>query len=278
MFNFFNKKEAIVKANEVAAKYPAVVEEIHKTFMTAGEKLLKEAKEIIANATVKDEEKVNRLRKIGFVNAGQVKQAEVALERKRKAEQNAAIVEMYAIRYPQYKFITEETVKQVCEKYKLVMGAIGKYKGFVPEKNLLEIEAFNVKDEDCHQVRHRRNDDMYLMQMMAMQNMNSLFGGLSRQSSMERELERQYQRQLEMSMQLPTYDAQPEPTITYKREFLICAPQKDMKIESWEMVEGHKIVHVPDPVVLHPVKNGYLIVTAWGDEASDELVVNQTNN
>ena len=39
---------------------------------------------------------------------------------------------------------------------------------------------------------------------------------------------------------------------------------------------------VPDPVVLAPINfnntNLYCIVTAWGDEASDPLVVNESNN
>lgn len=35
---------------------------------------------------------------------------------------------------------------------------------------------------------------------------------------------------------------------------------------------------IPDPVVLYPVREGYLIVTAWGDEASDPDVVNEVNN
>lgn len=37
-------------------------------------------------------------------------------------------------------------------------------------------------------------------------------------------------------------------------------------------------VNVPDPVVLQPVKGGFLIVCAWGEEASDEIVVNEKMN
>jgi len=33
-----------------------------------------------------------------------------------------------------------------------------------------------------------------------------------------------------------------------------------------------------DPIVLCKVNHGYLIITAWGDEANDELVLNQINN
>lgn len=288
MLNLFKKLKKVAAAH--SNEYPAVVKEIHTSFMSAGEKLLKEAKDIIANAEVKDEEKVNRLKKVGFTNAGQVKSAEMAIEKKKQAEKDAAIVEMYAIRYPQYKFITEDIVKQICDKYKLVMGAIGKYKGFVPEKNLSDIESFSVKNEDCHESHHHSRGYMDLSSIANMQMQDRPFlGDLAAVDRRQRDLADLYyqERVLRDMVQefRPTYPppiqvavSEPKITTTYKREFLICAPQKDMKIESWERVEGHKIVHVPDPVVLHPVKHGYLIVTAWGDESSDELVVNQTNN
>jgi len=283
MFNLFKKSEnKNVVVDNSTKEYPSVVKEIHNSFMSAGEKLLKDAKAIIANAEIKDEEKVNRLKKIGFINAGQVRQTEAAMQKKQKAEQDAAIVEMYAVRYPNYKFITEEIVKQICDKYKLIMGAISKYQGFVPEKNLLEIESFRVHDEDCNEVRPRSYmEDIIIRQMMSVQNMQ-LRSGIGGINFIEEQRRRAYLFAQQTS-QFPSFveetpTPKPEAGPTYKREFLICAPQKDMKIESWERVEGNKIVHIPDPVVLHPVKHGYLIVTAWGDEASDELVVNQTHN
>ena len=61
-------------------------------------------------------------------------------------------------------------------------------------------------------------------------------------------------------------------------ELLICAPIKDMKVDAWERISNYQIVPVPDPVVLKEVKGGFLIVTAWGDEASDPNVVNEINN
>lgn len=53
-----------------------------------------------------------------------------------------------------------------------------------------------------------------------------------------------------------------------------------MDIKGLELTEGYKLEKkfIPDPVVLQPVKGGYLILTAWGDEASDPLVVNQNFN
>jgi len=57
----------------------------------------------------------------------------------------------------------------------------------------------------------------------------------------------------------------------------ICAPLKDMDTTGKEL-RDYKLVNHPDPVVLQPVKGGYLIVTAWGDESKDELVVNEKLN
>ncbi|MBK8366268.1 MAG: hypothetical protein IPL10_02335 [Bacteroidetes bacterium] len=47
-------------------------------------------------------------------------------------------------------------------------------------------------------------------------------------------------------------------------------------IEGGSMPDPNKVI--PDPVVLQPVHYGFLIVTAWGDEASDDIVVNPKNN
>jgi len=63
----------------------------------------------------------------------------------------------------------------------------------------------------------------------------------------------------------------------------IAAPLKDFDTSGME-VNDFKLskIEVPDPVVLHPVMfkgvKHYLIVTCWGLEATDELVVNQRNN
>lgn len=54
-----------------------------------------------------------------------------------------------------------------------------------------------------------------------------------------------------------------------------------MKAEGYELVDGYKLIY--DPIVSIEVthKNGIkgeIILTAWGDEASDELVVDQNKN
>jgi hypothetical protein len=256
MFNLFKKTQP----KKATKEYPKVVAEIHNEFMTTGEKLLQEAKKIIANAEIKDVEKVERLKKIGFRQSKQVKDSERAIKAKQDAEKNAKTVEYYSIKYPLYKFITEEAVKNICEKYGLVLGEIRQYKGFVPEKNLAEIERFSVKDEDCVEDYYR---SVSLSQVAAMQ-----------RQAFSSEME-EYKRQMYGYLDQERKEDKTPPQKMYIREFKICAPLKDMDTSGYTEKE-HKLI--PDPVVLHPVKDGYLIVTAWGDEASDELVVNEKNN
>jgi hypothetical protein len=64
----------------------------------------------------------------------------------------------------------------------------------------------------------------------------------------------------------------------------IAAPIKDFDTSKM-VLSGRKLerkIEIPDPVVLQPVFHGgkkhYLIVTAWGDEASDPEVMNPIHN
>ncbi len=61
-------------------------------------------------------------------------------------------------------------------------------------------------------------------------------------------------------------------------QYKICAPLKDMDTRDMYITDGYKLEHVPDPIVLQPVNHGYLICSAWGNESSDEIVVNEIFN
>ena len=72
---------------------------------------------------------------------------------------------------------------------------------------------------------------------------------------------------------------------TWKREWKftpdIIAPLDQFMPDPF--VDGHRVGRLgkataPDPIVLQRVERGYLIITAWGDEASDPIVVNSKNN
>ena len=278
MFNFSKKNES-----GRATKYPAIVEEIHTEFHTAADRLLEEAKQAISEASTKDIGKVVRLEKLGFKQANQVSELKPLIQKAEMSKEQIGLVEYYSLNYPLNKFITEEQVKTICFKYNLVCGPVGRYKGFVPEKNLKEIESFQLNKNDaatCFREvntgelfflgesdftetgkRYCRNNAFYIVG----HNEVNIYGSdpLLTDACLSR-----YSHRSGLLVKPETNSLQ------------ICAPVKDMDLSGMTIEDGYKVqkIHIPDPVVLKPVKGGYLIVTAWGDEASDEDVVNQKMN
>lgn len=289
-----NKEKVIEDLPKLAKKvYPKEVEEIHNEFDTACDKLLVQANDIIKEAESKDISKINRLESLGFTNVKQVTEIKPILEKSELSKEQVKLIQDYKVRYPNNKFITEEQVKQICHKYNLVCGPVNRFKGFVPENNLRDVEKFKLRKEDelpnivvfigntrkiepldwnkiidvkkvqwYIDVYLPKNGYTYIKSKGVTTNSESTYPNytqlINRSSYNDREFK--IQEQLQIGLQ-------------------ICAPVKDMDITNLTLKDGYKLErHVPDPVVLQPVKGGYLIITAWGDEASDPLVVNETNN
>lgn len=280
MFNLFGSKK------ESKQDYPAIVHEIHNEFLTAGDRILEEANAILLEAKAKSVEKGKRLAAAGFKNVPEAVEA-IKVERKIvTTKETADLVHYYQQNYPMNKFITEDQVKKICEKYGLVCGEISMYKGFVPENKLFEIERFSLKNVDKN-IRGLLGSK-YIIDGFSESVFDENIGYVN-----ESEL-------LGYAQKNEAYIiASGKPDYAYASEQLIsqfigkwgyvkvskvdtglkiCAPLKDMEIPRGKEVKGYKIQDIPDPVVLQPVKGGYLIVAAWGDEASDEIVVNQINN
>lgn len=212
------KEVAVIESK----RYDDVIEQIHSEFDTAHLALLEQAKKIIAGSDVKTD-KAERLLKVGFGKATDVRETEHEVKIKSLAEQTSRVVNYYSMKYPLYKFITPDQAMTIAEKYNLVLGNVSDFIGFVPDKNLREIEKFKCDEAD--------------------KDMDTGFMG-SRTNRVK-------------GMQ-------------------IVAPQKDFDMTG--KVVRNRRIEIKDPVVLQPVKHGYLVVTAWGDEASDPIVVNQINN
>lgn len=276
MFKLFKKsaENKVEVAEPKKSKYPKEVLEIHHEFETAADKLLQSAKEVIAEAGTKDAVKVSRLESLGFKQASQVTELKPILQKAQLSKGQIELLSYYQRNYPLNKFITEEQVKIICHKYNLVCGDVDRFKGFVPEKNLREIEGFKLKDSEQGLVELVNTcvTDVSL----GFYNESDLSDRLYL-SSPQDENEELVVKAMALGVRRDhVYIQRSDKKNTLK----ICAPVKDMDISGLELVEGYKLQkkHIPDPVVLQPVKGGYLILTAWGDEASDELVVNQKMN
>lgn len=228
------------------------VKEIHDDFYGAEERLFVEAVILTQNPQFDKLKYASRFEKIGFTSAKAVKEAKELEEKQNVASEMIANIEYFRVHYPNNKFITEPEVKKLCEKYGLLMGNSSTYIGDIPEKNLIEIEKFKLREEDfaIDFFRYTLGVDPF--------NISGDHLGFIR-----------FWREAELNP--PTHKVEKE-----KPAFKICAPKEDFETWGFEVKDGFNLVW--DPVVLQPVKGGFLIVTAWGNEASDEIIVNQNNN
>lgn len=257
-----------------------VIQQIHNSFNTAGDKLLAGALEVLNQVGQTTIEKAERLKRAGFTMASDVQKAESIKVSKELAER----IQYYQQKYPLNKFITEEQVKIICDKYALVCAPVDRYKGFVPETKLKMIEGFHIDRQDkmLDKIKivvawdaglDRETTKKFLKKhcggdvfdgddsrLVFNYNGDYLIGVLVEQRR----------------LWIDRYD------LISMDKLLICAPSKDMDLKGLKKVgsvfASFTRVTVPDPVVLQPCKDGYLIVAAWGDEASDPIVVNPIQN
>ncbi len=274
MFKLFKKQESnnvlveepenIIKAKTVNE----IIEEIHETFYTEVDFLLSSAK--ISNSLDTDKQdlidKCNRLKAIGFNNTKEVKEAEIEIDRLNKLQtENEEKIELieainyFSFKYPNYKFITEDSIKKICAKYNLIYGEISNYIGTVPDKNIKDMENFKIDT----------NDECYI---------KNTFGSITYLNI------KQFEDEKEEFKENRRYYALSGMEYSLKKCSLeIAAPLKDFDAKNME-IKNFKLskIEIPDPVVFQPViyknKKHFLIQTAWGLEASDEYVVNHKMN
>lgn len=259
--------------------YPPIVKEIHNHFYTAADKLILENDTNKQKSESKEIKKGKSLADLGFKKAQQVKEAVEVSEKVKLSEEGIKKLNEYKIKYPGYKFITEPQVEEICKKYGLVLGDVGKYTGFVPDKNRKEILNFpGLKKEhifDCEIVSNRGQIVGYVKKKEILNNY------------VKNRVEEGSDAFVELSSGPTVVGGErkwgqfSKIRLTESKGLMICAPLKDMDMEGMVIEEGYKMKKVKkliDPVVLQRVPEGYLILTAWGPEASDPNVVNEMYN
>lgn len=247
--------------------YPKEVYEIHHEFEVASDKLLASANEVIKEAASKDVNKVKRLLNLGFKQVQQVEEIQPLIKKVELSKEQIDLVAYYKREYPLNKFITEEQVETICKKYNLVCGGVDRFKGFVPEKNLKQIEKFKLKSNH-RPMEYAFGDVWFSFEDLCKPNSFDSRGWYGHKTHY-------YEKSVKLGIPQNDY-------VRYKEgiNLSICAPVKDMDMSGMTIKNGYKMetIHIPDPVVLQAVKGGYLILTAWGDEASDPLVTNEIFN
>lgn len=266
-------------------QYPKVVQDIHREFLTAGDELLKVVEGMLNEHTEAHNQKIQRLQNVGFTEVPEVKK----WNKVSVSYEFANLIQSYKIRYAN-KFITDEQVKAICKKYNLICAPVSRFKGFVPDVNLRQIESFKLQEKDKNSL---------MVKITRAWHTGAAHDFIIR-SLGARWIHRQLKQPLipvdspnlswhgDKLFSVSVGDRESCYVDSWKifdnTKLLICAPKKDMDVRGLQQINGvfqelgFFKAEYPDPVVLQPCKGGYLIVTAWGDEASDPLVVNEKMN
>lgn len=299
MFKIFKKQKIAVigesgigKTLAISNKYSKEVLEIHNEFEIAADKLLAEANSIIQEASSKNANKVSRLQSLGFSRVKEVEEIVPLLKKAELSKEQVELVNYYKREYPFNKFITEEQVKEICHKYNLVCGNVDRFTGFVPEKNLKEIESFKLKEKDKGLICITNNEIFILKnaeirssgEYAHIYNINEIdpfkYAFQSNDSNRGRMKKKGVDFYSNDSKNIFGLAHKGFINFTVDNSLKICAPVKDMDIRDLELTEGYKLEKkfIPDPVVLQPVDGGYLVLTKWGPEASDPILLNEIDN
>lgn len=264
LFSLFKKKESrpmIVNDTPISMevkKETSIDQQIYNDVYSAQELLLQEANRILNEPFNYDAERYDTLKQLahlGFCNTEQVKEF-MNLERKREEQEELkGKIEYYNREYPLNKFITVEAVKTICAKYNLLLARSRDYIAEIPEKNQNEIVQFKVMRKDVREPDELGRGWMFFPRF----ELSDL--GITEESCIK---ERIKKREQYYSEKINGCD------------LLIVAPEH--KLDTRGKVKDGHVLKIKDPIVLQPVQGGYLIVSSWGLEASDELVVNNINN
>jgi len=229
-----------------------------KTFREVHEELENESLFLHKNHNIKDfKHKADFLSSIGFTNS-------IATKIYSAIAENSRVIQEYKTKYfGVYKFILKPQLERVCEKYNLYVRDTKYFLGDIPEKNIKDIMNFKIYIDDLpideeykymiigqlqaqvrtHSIMFERNPPMVTIQDFAKFQLSGLIEIASIKSLFS------------------------DKAFEKSNDRII----GELEIEPKNQVDL-------DPIVLCRTKHGYLIITAWGDEANDELVLNETLN
>lgn len=236
---------------------------ITKTFKEVHEELENEHMFLQKNHDIKNfQEKADFLNRVGFINS-------IATKLYDAIGNNHNIVEEYARKYHnQYKFIFKPQLARVCEKYNLFVRDTRYFMGDIPEKNIKEMMGFKayINDLDIGPGNFIKNRIQWL------HHFRNCFEGLDdinyKNEKVKISIKHFRENGLGHLIQIAAVKS-----LFHEEAFQI---SNSRILNEREMAAMYQVEL--DPIVLCQTIHGYIIITAWGDEANDELVVNQNNN
>lgn len=233
-------------------------------------------------------------------------------------EQLNDILNQYSTSYPTHKYITDESIKELCVKYNLIIAPLECYIGDIPLKNQKELASFKSKHPEIKKsfIGKTMYSDRIRFVKTVYRDFHSIHRGTdgSKKVLLKNNFIRyvhysilkngteiakdEYNGLIEEITRLLGYTTKITfegiessiPRLTHESEFFIAATSNLLNITGYELNSNNEAViysdisekHVnadfEDPIIFKKLDKGAIIVTAWGEEASDELVVNEKFN
>ena len=208
-------------------------------------------------------DKADFLSKIGFENS-------IATKLYSAIAENHDVANEYAEKYlGQYKFILKPQLERVCEKYNLFVRGANFFLGDIPEKNIKDMMNFSIFVKDLPKNSRERFENWltkYRRRDAWVEESPSHYKGIDLNSKIP----------IEILQPIGIGDLIKIAAIKNLFDERAFAESHARILNNTELPARHQVEL--DPIVLCETRHGYIIITAWGDEANDELVVNQNHN
>lgn len=271
-----------------------LITEIHAAFDSAEDKLLQQANAVLQELAIPTQSSIERRadlsKQLGFVNTPVVKRAETLNRSVSVNRELAELIRHYKQVYPFQKFLTEEELNRICEKYHLIYAPIARYTRDVPLKNLEEISAAApLRAEDglgvkwYVRVREFWSDCPQAIRTLLQGEVEYNGTVLSWGEVSERDL-MAVVRQLGYTGQYDHYIFK-KATLRKidKSGLFIAAPKShfDLKGLGREGKFGFFSIttrEIKDPIVFRYCKGGIQVLSKWGLEGEDAALVNEKLN
>lgn len=277
-----------------------IITEIHNEFDTAQDRLLDQANAILSSQKTSEITPVEsigeRLQKVGFVNVPVAKKANVIKEVKKKAGQiavatkeQANLIQYYKSAYPFLKFLTDDELNRICDKYSLIHAPVGNYIKEVPEKNLRDIEtAQPLNPKDIYKTSYvLRSVDWWMSTDPRYKDFvkNNL---INKENIFDKEPDewdvQRYCKSIGFTISSSSmyYNSAKFEKLD-KSGLFIAAPKTHFDLKGLSNKSKHGFfrvfeIEVKDPIVFRYVRGGIQVITKWGLEASDPALVLPINN
>jgi len=231
-----------------------------KTFKDVHKELENEHIFLLKNHDLKGfKDKANFLKTIGLTNSIATKIYSGIIE-------NRNVFNDYQNKYGMNsKFIIEPQLERICEKYDLYVRPLRFFLGDIPEKNIKDLMNFKI---DLHDIYDDGNKPIYDYIHKYRIDNNNIYNFYEKPKFFVTLDE------LANIVNVSNYLEIAAVKILFSTDAFT---QSTDRIVNKKELEAKSIVEM-DPIILFKTNHGRLIITAWGDEANDELVANQNSN